>query len=100
MEEVVELGYEEALDPELRRALDFAHQKIDPKLVDHAKIKMHPDKIKLSGDGAFYTLQGEGPTMGMPAVFVRLHVCNLKCEWCDAWYTWNPDTVEYWTEGR
>jgi len=58
-----------------------------------------------SGDGLFYTLQGEGPTLGMPAVFLRLHLCNLKCDWsdhggeiCDAWYTWKTDTEEYWNE--
>ena len=57
------------------------------------------------GDGLFYTLQGEGPTIGMPAVFLRLHLCNLKCDWsvhggeiCDAWYTWKTDTEEYWNE--
>lgn len=38
--------------------------------------------------------------MGAPCVFVRLHVCNLRCTWCDAWYTWNPNTEEFWTEPR
>ena len=34
----------------------------------------------------FYTLQGEGPFSGHPAVFVRLAGCNLKCFWCDTDY--------------
>lgn len=93
-------GIIENFDPELRRAFDFAEDHVDPKLVDHQKVKMHKDKVKLSGDAAFYTLQGEGPTMGLPAVFLRTHVCNLQCTWCDAWYTWNPKTPEFWTEGR
>ncbi|MEM6261944.1 MAG: 7-carboxy-7-deazaguanine synthase QueE [Bacteroidota bacterium] len=37
----------------------------------------------------FYTLQGEGKSMGMPSVFVRLSLCNLYCKWCDTDYTWN-----------
>lgn len=96
----LEEGILESFDPELKRALDFADQKVDPSLVDYKKIKMHQESLKLSGDGSFFTLQGEGPTMGLPAIFLRLHVCNLKCTWCDAWYTWNPHTPEYWTEPR
>lgn len=96
----IPLPEHEDFEPDLRRAFEFADQHVDPKLIDYSKIKMHKDQIKLSGDGTFYTLQGEGPTMGLPCVFVRLHVCNLRCHWCDAWYTWNPNTKEYWTEPR
>lgn len=92
-------GYLESFDPELKRAFEFAHKKVDPKLVDHSKVKMAKDSLLLSGDGTFYTLQGEGPTLGFPCVFIRLHVCNLRCTWCDAFYTWNPNTEEFWTEG-
>lgn len=35
----------------------------------------------------FYTIQGEGPFTGRPAVFVRLAGCNLQCPACDTEYT-------------
>ncbi|MCK9870297.1 7-carboxy-7-deazaguanine synthase QueE [Nocardiopsis dassonvillei] len=35
------------------------------------------------------TFQGEGPSMGIPALFIRLGRCNLTCDWCDTKYTWD-----------
>lgn len=35
----------------------------------------------------FHTIQGEGPLMGHPAIFVRLAGCNLQCPQCDTEYT-------------
>ena len=35
----------------------------------------------------FFTIQGEGPNVGMPAVFVRLGGCNLQCPGCDTEYS-------------
>ena len=35
------------------------------------------------------TIQGEGRSIGRPAIFLRLATCNLKCVWCDTKYTWD-----------
>lgn len=42
----------------------------------------------------FTSFQGEGPSAGQPAAFIRLSRCNLACSWCDTPYTWD------WTRFR
>jgi 7-cyano-7-deazaguanosine (preQ0) biosynthesis protein QueE len=49
----------------------------------------------------FATVQGEGASIGMPCVFIRVADCNLRCSWCDTKYTWdwaaydrNAETLE------
>ena len=38
----------------------------------------------------FYSIQGEGATAGLPAIFVRLQGCTVGCGWCDTKYSWDP----------
>ncbi|MEV0536767.1 7-carboxy-7-deazaguanine synthase QueE [Kitasatospora sp. NPDC050463] len=36
------------------------------------------------------TIQGEGPSTGVPALFIRTSGCNLECRpWCDTPFTWD-----------
>ena len=49
--------------------------------------KSVPEDGKIAVHEMFYTLQGEGPLSGTPALFVRLAGCNLRCASCDTSYS-------------
>lgn len=53
---------------------------------------MQPEKT-LPVAEIFHTFQGEGPSLGTPATFVRLMGCNLTCTFCDTPYTWKKDVL-------
>lgn len=57
--------------------------------------KLDPDNAILSVVEIFKTIQGEGPNVGKPAVFIRLGGCNLQCPHCDTDYTSNSHKM-YW----
>lgn len=56
----------------------------------------------------FYSIQGEGRTMGIPAFFLRLAGCNLMCggqgtdrdKQLHHGATWRCDTIEVWKKGK
>ena len=43
----------------------------------------------------FYSLQGEGKTIGRPAYFIRLSNCNMLCKG-----EWICDTIDVWRTGK
>ncbi len=43
----------------------------------------------------FYSIQGEGKSIGKPAIFIRTSLCNLHCVWCDTDYTWNWEKTSF-----
>lgn len=55
----------------------------------------------------FYSIQGEGASAGIPAVFLRLAGCNLLCgghgtiedKKLHDGATWRCDTIEVWSKG-
>jgi organic radical activating enzyme len=54
----------------------------------------------------FLSIQGEGPSAGTPAHFVRLQGCDVGCTWCDTKYSWPAeggepvDEAELWQRAR
>jgi 7-carboxy-7-deazaguanine synthase len=51
------------------------------------------DPRNLSVESHFYTIQGEGPFSGQPALFIRLAGCNLACHFCDTQFETKADTL-------
>lgn len=80
-----------------------------PTREEITKLRRKENFFKVSGDKVFATYQGEGlmesegGTAGCPAVFFRLHFCNLHCGFpngwqCDTGYTWDKRRSEFWQE--
>ena len=42
------------------------------------------------------TIQGEGPLIGRPTVFVRTGGCDYRCNWCDTLYAVLPRYRDEW----
>ncbi len=48
----------------------------------------------------FISLDGEGPTSGELAYFVRFQQCNLRCSWCDTAYSWDGSVTAQMKSAR
>jgi 7-carboxy-7-deazaguanine synthase len=54
----------------------------------------------------FLSIQGEGPSAGTPAHFLRLQGCDVGCTWCDTKYSWDAaggrelELDELWEQAR
>lgn len=48
------------------------------------------------------TIQGEGPIIGLPTLFVRFGGCDSRCSWCDSLFAVNPSPAEksQWERGN
>ena len=63
---------------------------------------------KLAVSEQFYSIQGEGKTMGVRAVFLRLAGCNLMCGGMGTQFDgelhngakWRCDSIEVWMKGK
>lgn len=44
------------------------------------------------------TIQGEGPVIGRPTVFVRTGGCDFRCSWCDSLHAVLPEHRKEWTK--
>ena len=66
--------------------------------IDNYKQDLSEQRIFLSDDKVFYTVEGEGEYVGWPSVFMRLSMCNLTCQGfasedsphgCDSYVSWS-----------
>lgn len=56
---------------------------------------MNNERLYLSTDRSFFSIQGEGMSLGKPSVFLRMAGCNLNCNWGSS----RCDTLEVWSNG-
>ncbi|MEY4571373.1 MAG: Cellulophaga phage phiSM, partial [Bacteroidota bacterium] len=59
-------------------------------------MNMQNKELRLPVSEVFYSIQGEGQTMGVPAVFLRLGGCNILCQSKH----WVCDTIEVWRKSK
>jgi 7-carboxy-7-deazaguanine synthase len=50
------------------------------------------NKVLITINEIFHSVQGESTFAGRPCVFVRLTACDLRCSWCDTAYAFYEGT--------
>ncbi len=55
---------------------------------------MQQEAARLRITEIFHSIQGEGLTVGIPTVFIRLTGCPLRCQYCDTTYAFSGG--EWW----
>src|SRR5215831_17554873 len=64
-------------------------------MLGQIRVRHSEDRAELQVNDIWYTIQGEGPYVGYPALFIRLTGCNLRCHFCDT--EWDDDNDSYCT---
>jgi 7-carboxy-7-deazaguanine synthase len=57
--------------------------------------RVSAESVTLLVSEIFESVQGEGPSAGEPAMFLRLARCNLHCRYCDTRYTWDFERFRF-----
>ena len=52
------------------------------------------ESIKVPVHETFLSIEGEGPDVGTPTVFIRLAGCNFRCPFCDTRRSWDEGDSE------
>lgn len=56
--------------------------------------KMNESAKRYRVNEIFHSIEGEGARAGLPATFVRLVGCNLRCSYCDTTYAFEPGPTD------
>lgn len=54
------------------------------------KVNSSSDNLLLVTE-SFFSVQGEGCSLGKPSFFLRLFGCHNQCSWCDSKHSWHPE---------
>ena len=58
------------------------------------------DTLTLPLHEMFTSIEGEGPEVGTPTIFVRTAGCDFKCSFCDTRKSWDPECADVLTVSK